>query len=144
MNKNISVLFVCIHNSARSQMAEAFLQQLCPHCTAASAGLEAGRLNPLAVAAMQEIGLDISQNSVNTIFDVLRQEKHFDYVITVCDDANSVRCPLFPGKTERLHWSFPDPAAISGSAEEQMEQVRAIRENIRQRVAWFVEERRLA
>jgi arsenate reductase (thioredoxin) len=144
MNKNISVLFVCIHNSARSQMAEAFLQQLCPSCSVASAGLEPGQLNPLAVAAMQEIGLDISKNSVNTIFDFLRQEKPFDYVITVCDDASGTRCPLFPGKTERLHWSFPDPAAISGSAEEQMEQVRTIRENIRQRVAWFVEERRLA
>jgi arsenate reductase len=144
MNKNISVLFVCVHNSARSQMAEAFLHQLCPGCTVESAGLEAGGLNPLAVAAMQEIGIDISQNTVNTLFDFLRQEKQFDYVITVCDDANGARCPLFPGKAERLHWSFPDPAAVSGSTEEQMEQVRAIREHIRQRVAWFVEERRLA
>jgi len=144
MAERKSVLFVCIHNSARSQMAEAFLRQMGGSSfTVASAGLEAGLLNPLAVETMQEIGIDISGNSVTNVFDLLRQGKTFDYVITVCDDASGERCPLFPGQAERLHWPCDDPAKLTGSHTEQLERIRQIREQLRQRVAWFVEERKL-
>ncbi|CAK8712772.1 MAG: arsenate reductase [Candidatus Electronema aureum] len=143
MAERKAVLFVCIHNSARSQMAEAFLQQAGGgRFEAASAGIEAGRLNPLAVETMQEIGIDISGNAVTNVFDLLRQGKKFDYVITVCDDASGERCPLFPGQAERLHWPCDDPAKLTGSHAEQLERIRQIREQLRQRVAWFVEERR--
>ncbi len=139
-----AVLFVCIHNSARSQIAEAFLQQMGgSRFEAASAGIEAGQLNPLAVETMREIGIDISGHEVRNVFDLLRQGKKFDYVITVCDDSSGERCPLFPGQAERLHWPCDDPAKLTGSREEQLERIRLIREQIRQRVAWFVEERKL-
>jgi arsenate reductase len=139
-----AVLFVCIHNSARSQIAEAFLRQMGgSRFEAASAGIEAGRLNPLAVETMREIGIDISSSPVRNVFDLLRQGKKFDYVITVCDDSSGERCPLFPGQAERLHWPCDDPAKLTGSREEQLERIRLIREQIRQRVAWFVEERKL-
>ena len=139
-----AVLFVCIHNSARSQMAEAFLRQASGgRFEAASAGIEAGQLNPLAVETMREVGIDISGHAVRNVFDLLQQGKKFDYVITVCDDASGERCPLFPGQAERLHWPCDDPAKLTGSREEQLERIRLIREQIRQRVAWFVEERKL-
>jgi len=144
MAEKRSVLFVCIHNSARSQIAEAFLRQMGgSRFEAASAGIEAGRLNPLAVETMQEIGMDISGSPVTNVFDLLRQGKRFDYVITVCDDSSGERCPLFPGQAERLHWPCGDPAKLTGSREEQLEGIRLIREQIRQRVAWFVEERKI-
>jgi arsenate reductase (thioredoxin) len=144
MTAQRAVLFVCIHNSARSQIAEAFLRQMGgSRFEAASAGIEAGRLNPLAVEIMREIGIDISGSPVRNVFDLLRQGKKFDYVITVCDDSSGERCPLFPGQAERLHWPCDDPAKLTGSREEQLERIRLIREQIRQRVAWFVEERKL-
>jgi arsenate reductase len=129
------VLFVCIHNSARSQMAEAFVNQMCPeHFEAHSAGLEPGTLNPLAVEVMGEAGLDISGNATKSVFDVFKSGKMFAYVITVCDEASAERCPVFAGVTRRLHWSFPDPSAAAGTREEKLARVREIREQIRQRV----------
>lgn len=143
MAKKYSVLFVCVHNSARSQMAEAFLKQMSSSFAVASAGIEKGQLNPLAIEAMREVGIDISRNAVTSVFDLLLDEEKFDYVITVCDDTAGERCPLFPGKTERLHWAFDDPSQLTGSFEEKMEKIRLIREQIRQRVAWFLEERKI-
>lgn len=144
MARKYSVLFVCVHNSARSQMAEAYLKQMSNgSVVVASAGLEAGKLNPLVIEAMREIGIDISRNTTTSVFDLLRQEKQFDYIITVCDDTAGERCPLFPGKTERLHWAFDDPSQLTGSFEEKMEKIRLIRERIQQRVAWFLEERKI-
>lgn len=105
-----SVLFVCVQNSARSQMAEAFLNALCPEdFVAASAGLEPGPLSPLAVAAMAEVGIDISRNQTKAVFDLFKREKHYSYVVTVCDATNAEKCPIFPGGARRLHWSFPIP-----------------------------------
>lgn len=129
------VLFVCVHNSARSQMAEAFLNHLCGGVFAAhSAGLEPGRLNPLVVEAMQEIGIDISGNQTKSVDAMRASGRAFSYVVTVCDGASAERCPVFPGPTERLHWSFPDPSALTGSREEQLAEVRTIRDAIRQQV----------
>ena len=135
------VLFVCIHNSARSQMAEAWLNRICPECFEAhSAGLEPGTLNPLVVEAMRESGIDISNNKTKAVFDMFKSGKMFTYVITVCDETSAERCPIFPGITERLHWSFPDPSALTGTHEQKMEQVREIRDTIKNRVEeWCTE-----
>ncbi len=132
------VLFVCIHNSARSQMAEAFLNHACPDFFEAhSAGLEPGKLNPLVVAAMQEIGIDLSGHQTKGVDAMLRSGRRFSHVITVCDGASAERCPVFPGAGQRLHWSFPDPSALTGTTEERMAGVRKIRDAIQQQVqAW--------
>jgi arsenate reductase len=104
------VLFVCIHNSARSQMAEAFLNALgAGQYQAESAGLEPGTLNPLVIVAMREAGIDISQAETKGVAAMLACGPVFDYVITVCDEASAERCPVFPGSAERLHWVFPTP-----------------------------------
>src|SRR5580692_12025843 len=90
------VLFVCIHNSARSQMAEAFLNHVCgEEFEAHSAGLEPGRLNPIVVEAMGEIGIDISANQTKSVSEMLKSGRKFDFVITVCDEASAERCPVF-------------------------------------------------
>ena len=96
------ILFVCIHNSARSQMAEAFMNELCADdCEAESAGLEPGTLNPLVVEALQEVGIDIAGKPTRDVFEVWKSGKWFTRVITVCDEASAERCPIFPGATKR-------------------------------------------
>ena len=135
------VLFICVHNSARSQMAEAFLNALCgDQFEAHSAGLEPGNLNPLAVEAMREIGIDISHNQTQSVFDVFKSGELFAYVITVCDESSAERCPILPGVTHRLHWSFPDPAGLSGSREERLAGTRKIRDQIRARIETWCDE----
>jgi arsenate reductase len=130
-----NVLFICIHNSARSQMAEAWLNHLCGDFFAAdSAGLEPGTLNPLVVEAMKEVGIDISQKKTQAVFDVFKSGKLIAYVVTVCDETSAEKCPIFPGVTKRLHWSFPDPSALTGSNEEKMAGVRKIRDAIRMKI----------
>jgi len=133
------VLFICVHNSARSQMAEAFLNKLAgDRFEAESAGLEPGALNPLAVKAMGEIGVDISMKPTRSARDLLRRGEWFGWVITVCDESQAERCPIFPGAGRRDHWSFPDPAAFSGSEEEKLEQMRCLRDRIAATVkAWL-------
>ena len=133
-----NVLFVCIHNSARSQMAEAFLNQICGHeFEAQSAGIEPGKLNPIVVEAMREIGIDISGKKTKSVSDVLTSGRRFDYVITVCDETSAERCPVFPGGTTRLHWGFPDPSAFGGNAEVKLTKTREIRDTIKEKVeAW--------
>ena len=133
-----NVLFVCIHNSARSQMAEAFLNQICGHeFEAQSAGIEPGKLNPIVVEAMREIGIDISGKKTKSVSDVLTSGRRFDYVITVCDETSAERCPVFPGGTTRLHWGFPDPSAFGGNAEVKLTKTREIRDAIKEKVeAW--------
>jgi arsenate reductase len=133
------VLFVCIHNSARSQMAEAWLNHLYgDRFEAHSAGLEAGTLNPLAVAAMKEVGIDISHKKTQTVFSLFSKGELFSYVITVCDEASAEQCPVFPGATTRLHWSFPDPAQLTGTEAEKLAKVRAIRDDIKAAIkSWY-------
>ena len=130
--KKQKVLFVCIHNSARSQMAEAWLNFLYgDRFEAKSAGLEPGELNPLAVKAMEEAGIDISKNRTKSVFEALKSGELFSWVITVCDESNAERCPIFPGPTKRLHWSFSDPASLTGTLAERMTAVRKIRDDIK-------------
>lgn len=101
---------------------------------AESAGLEGGTLNPLVVRVMQEDGIDISNNSPQTVDEFLSSKPRVDVLITVCDEASGERCPYIPGSYERRHWSFPDPSAIEGSEEFKLEQTRNIRNLIRQKV----------
>jgi arsenate reductase len=109
--RSIRVLFLCTHNSARSQMAEGILRHMAPAVEAASAGTEATRVHPLAIQALAPLGIDIARQRSKHLADYLGQS--FDYVITVCDRA-SESCPLFPGGPERIHWSLPDPSAVEG------------------------------
>lgn len=137
MNK---VLFVCVHNSARSQMAEAFLKAIGgKHFEVESAGFEPGTLNPIVVAAMKEIGIDISLAKTKSVFDLYKQGRMYQYVISVCDEANSERCPIFPGIIrDRMHWSFRDPSSFKGSPEEKLTQTRIVRDEIKAKITEFV------
>jgi arsenate reductase (thioredoxin) len=122
------VLFLCTHNSARSQMAEGLLRHLAgDRLEVYSAGTEATFVRPQAIKVMSEIGIDISGQQSKTLEEYLGQP--FDYVITVCDAANEA-CPVFPGAKRRLHWSLEDPAAAVGSEEERLGVFRAVRDNI--------------
>lgn len=129
------VLFVCIHNSARSQMAEAFLNNMAgDRFEAESAGIEPGVLNPLAVEVMKEAGIDISQNKTKGVFEFVKKGKLFHYVITVCDETSAKGCPAFPGLAKRLHWSFHDPSTFEGTYEERLEKTRRVRDEIKNRI----------
>jgi arsenate reductase len=129
------VLFICVHNSARSQMAEAWLRNICgDFFEAHSAGLAPGVLNPLAVEVMREVGIDISQKETKAVFDAFKSGQLFTYVITVCDESNAEKCPIFPGPSKRLHWSFADPAELTGTDEEKLAGVREIRDQIRAKI----------
>lgn len=133
------VLFICVHNSARSQMAEAFLKHLAgDRFEVESAGLEPGILNPLVVELMKEVGIDISQNKTKSVFDLFKQGKLYSYVITVCDDSQSERCPVFPGVTQRLHWSFADPSSFQGTPEERLVKTRAVRDQVRRKIVEWI------
>jgi len=136
-----NVLFVCIHNSARSQMAEAFLNQICgEEFEAYSAGLEPGKLNPVVVEAMQEIGIDISGNKTKGVSDMLKSGKIFSFVVTVCDETAAEACPVFPGGGTRLHWGFPDPSSFQGSHAEKVAGTRKVRDAIKVKIeAWCQE-----
>lgn len=126
------ILFVCIHNSARSVMAEAFVNQLCrDKYEASSAGIEPGTLNPIVKEAMAEIGIDVSGHQPRAVFDVIKSGQIFANVVTVCDETAAERCPIFPGITERLHWGFPDPSALQGTHEERLQATREIRDQIK-------------
>jgi arsenate reductase (thioredoxin) len=130
------VLFLCTGNSARSQMAEALLRHLAGDAVdVASAGIEPKGLHPLAVKAMSDIGIDISRQRSKGLDAVLGQT--WDFVITVCDSA-SESCPIFPGDTERVHWSFEDPAAAEGSEEERLRGFRRVRDELLGRLRLFV------
>src|ERR1035437_6467697 len=121
----IKVLFVCVHNSARSQMAEAFLKQLGgEEFEVESAGMEPGILNAIVIEVMQEIDIDISKNETKSVFELFKKGRLFDFVITVCDAAKAERCPIFPGITKRLNWSFEDPSTFTGTVDEKLAQTR--------------------
>ena len=137
------VLFLCIHNSARSQMAAAFLKQIAgDRFDVESAGLEPGKLNPLAVAAMKDAGIDISQNGTQSVFELYKKGRLFQYVISVCDAASAERCPIFPGVVKRLSWTFADPSSFTGTGEERLKKTIAVRDEIRDAVKKWVEEDR--
>ena len=137
----IKVLFLCIHNSARSQMAEAYLKDMAgDDFDVESAGLEAGTLNPLAVEVMKEDGIDISQNKTKEAFDLIKQGKMFFYVVTVCDAKSSDRCPIFPGQHKKINWDFDDPSSFAGTEQEKLAATRVVRDKIKEAVIEFIEQ----
>ncbi len=137
--KKKKILFVCVHNSARSQMAEAFLKQLAgDKFEVESAGLEPGELNPMVVVAMKEIGIDISRNKTKGIRDLYREGRRYEQVVTVCGGANADKCPMFPGAGPQVHWVFDDPSDFEGSYEEKLEKTREVRDAIRRKVEEWV------
>jgi arsenate reductase len=133
------VLFVCIHNSARSQMAEAFLNTYGKdRYEAQSAGIEPGKMNPNVVKVMQEVGIDLTQKGTQGVFDLIRKGSSYDAVITVCDQASAEKCPIFPGKGKKIAWSFEDPSAFSGTDEEKLQHTRQVRDEIEKAIQEFV------
>lgn len=134
------VLFVCIHNSARSQMAEALLNKYGhDKFEAFSGGLEPGVLNPLVVKVLKEDeGIDISGKETKSAFDFVKEGKLFSYVITVCDEGASQRCPIFPGVRERIMMSFKDPSEFMGDDEEKIEKIREVKNEIKNEVFKFI------
>ena len=123
------IMFVCIHNSARSQMCEAFVRHYGgERFDVHSSGIEAGKLNPLVVQAMAEIGISMEGQYAKPANEYIEKDEKFDYVVTVCDESSAERCPMFPGKHTRLHWGFPDPSAITGTDEEKLAGIRPIRD----------------
>ena len=108
-------------------MAKAFVNRYYgERFEAESAGLEPGKLNPLAIEAMAEDGIDISTYATKSVEEILRAGKSYDYVVTVCDETSTERCPAFPGNAKRLHWSFPDPSQFTGIHVEKLEDVRVM------------------
>jgi len=122
-------------------MAAAWLNDICgDDFEAESAGLEPGELNPLTVQVMNEVGIDISNNETQAVFDVFKRGQIFAYVITVCDETSAEKCPIFPGVTNRVHWSFPDPSALVGTQQERLQGTRKIRDDIRARIEMWCDE----
>ncbi|MDD3931983.1 MAG: arsenate reductase ArsC [Eubacteriales bacterium] len=135
----VKVLFVCIHNSARSQMAETFLNDLGKgQFTAESAGIEPGRLNPYVVKSMQERGYDISHNECHSVFDYFKEGREYDLVVKVCDQASGQRCPIFPSAKLSFNWGFPDPSEFKGSEEEILQKTGEVRDLIETRIREFI------
>src|SRR5437763_386385 len=132
MNSKKQVLILCTGNSARSQMAEGFLRHdEGDGFEVASAGVNPTEVRPEAIEVMSEVGIDISGQRSKSVEDFTGQE--FDYLITVCDNANE-RCPVFPGQTTRIHWSFEDPAAVAGDEATRLAVFRKVRDQIRDRL----------
>ena len=126
------VLFICVHNSARSQMAEAFLNKLAGNkFEAKSAGITPRKLNSAVVEVMKEIGIDISANKTKGVREFIDRGDIFDYVITVCDESG---CPIFPGNAEQIHWSFLDPSGFTGTDEEKLAKTREVRNRIKTKI----------
>ncbi len=133
------VLFLCTHNSARSQMAEGLMRsRYGDRFEVASAGTEATRVHPLATRAMAEVGIDL-RGHISKTLDQLGDQP-WDYVITVCDSANE-RCPIFPRKTSRLHWSFPDPSQATGSEKDRLDVFRRVRDALAERISLWAADR---
>lgn len=136
MHRPLRVLFLCTGNSARSQMAEGLLRHYGgKDFEAFSAGTEPRGLHPLAVVTMREVGIDISQQRSKHLSEF--QEQTFDFIITVCDRARD-NCPVFPGDNIRIHWSFPDPAAVEGTEAQKLEAFRRVQKEIADRIHLFI------
>lgn len=135
-----SLLVVCVHNSARSQMAEEFFRLYGSDIfDVESAGIEPGTLNPLVVKALALDGIDISSKATKSAFDLHAAGRSFDLVITVCDSEASERCPVYPGTKKRLHWPFSDPSSFSGNERQRLAETIRVKEEIQHRVKAFVD-----
>ena len=126
------VLFICIHNSARSQMAEELLRKMAgDKFEVESAGIEPGTINPYVARVLKEDeGIDISNKKTNAVFDFFKEGRLYAYVIAVCDQASAEKCPIFPGVSQKIQWSFSDPSGFEGSDEEKLAKVREVKKEI--------------
>lgn len=124
-------------------MAEAWLRQIAAerglNLEVESAGLEPGKLNPLAVEVMREVGIDISGAKTQSVWDLFRGGRIYSHVITVCDGASAERCPIFPGVCQRIHWSFEDPSSFEGTHEEKLAQTRVVRDQIKEKITEWLD-----
>jgi arsenate reductase (thioredoxin) len=136
------VLFICVHNSGRSQMAEAFLNRKAGDSfQGESAGLEPTSINPLVVEVMREKGIDLAGKGTSSVFQYYREGRLYDWVITVCRESLESKCPIFPGIAHRLQWDFDDPQSATGTHHERLDFVRRIRDEIEQRIdSWIAEQ----
>lgn len=137
------VLFICVHNSARSQMAEEYLKKFAPdRFEVESAGLEPGTINPLAAEVLNEEGINITSKKTNSVFEFFREGRRYHYVITVCSKEASERCPVFPrvGPIQRLHWPFDDPSKVTGTDKKKLTKIRMIRDHIKQKILEFAKD----
>lgn len=133
------VLFACIHNSARSQMAEELLRKMAgDRFDVESAGFEPGKLNPVGIDVLKEEGIDITGKETKAVFDLFKAGRFYHYVITVCDESSAEQCPIFPGMNERIRWSFTDPSGFEGLYEEKLEKTRAVKEEIKAQIAEWI------
>jgi len=139
--KKTKVLFVCIHNSARSQIAEAFLNEMgAGRIEAESAGIKPGKLNSVVVDVMRELDIDISQNQTKSVQEMIDQGRTYDYIVTVCDETSAQRCPVVPGGGERLHFGFDDPSSFQGSDDETLVMTRKVRDAIKLKIEKWIKE----
>ena len=139
MKEKIRVLFICIHNSGRSQMAETFLKIIGgERFEAESAGLEPRPVNPYVIRVMKEIGYDLSGNTSDRVMQFFQEGRLYDYVITVCNESIENQCPIFPGIARRLYWPFPDPQKATGTEDEKLDNIRSIRDQIREHIKSWV------
>ncbi|WP_370574247.1 arsenate reductase ArsC [Methanomethylovorans sp.] len=140
-NRKIKVLFICVHNSARSQIAEEYLRRIeGDRFEVESAGLKPSSINPLVVEVMKEEGFDLRRKKTQAAWDLFRQGKLYSFVITVCDRKHEEECPIFPRPFVQMNWPFPDPETFTGTDEEKMQQMRELRDSIKERIEQFVEE----
>ncbi len=139
-DRRVKVLFICEHNSARSQMAEAYLNALAGNAfRAESAGIIPSSIHPLVIALMKEDGLDISRQRSKRVDDLSMDKRSFDIVVTVCDESRLEACPVFKGEKQRLHWDIADPSAVGGSAEQHLSAIRVIRDKIKAQVSSLIQ-----
>ena len=139
MKEKIRVLFICIHNSGRSQMAETFLKIIGgERFEAESAGLEPRPINPYVIKVMEEIGYDLSGNTSDRVMQFFQEGRLYDHVITVCNESIENQCPIFPGIARRLYWPFPDPQKATGTEDEKLDKIRSIRDQIREHIKSWV------
>jgi len=134
------VLFICVHNSARSQMAEELLRKMAGDLfEVESAGLEPSTINPFTIEVMKEEGIDLSAKGTNDAFEFFKEGRKYDYVIIMCGKDTEEKCPTYPGSRERLHWPFDDPSKASGTDEAKLQVFREVRDNIRKKLECFVD-----
>jgi arsenate reductase len=139
MKEKIRVLFICIHNSGRSQMAETFLKAIgSERFEVESAGFEPKPIDPYVIEVMKEVEYDLSDNTSDSVMQFFKEGRLYDYVITVCDESIENECPVFPGIARRLHWPFPDPKKVSGTDAVKLRKVRSIRDDIRRQIYLFI------
>tara|TARA_B110000014_G_C20013284_1_gene525428 strand:- start:178 stop:636 length:459 start_codon:yes stop_codon:yes gene_type:complete len=133
-----SVLFVCIHNSSRSQMAEAFLKDLSNNFKVDSAGIFPGKLNKLVVKSLKEVEIDISNNKTKSVESLLLNKTEYDFFIFVCSESQGQKCPIIPYKTTKIYWDIEDPSTLKGNENEKIVQIRKIRNKIKHKVQEFI------